>query len=118
MKPINIIKTLKEADQSWRSRVNEAQLKNLPENPVWVVGAVRVGQKSYRVNAKVFMEPSKFGINKGPTSKLWISSKGKTICNYDRRWDTKPKDEKEKAICDEILKYVEDFRKRNPYETD
>ena len=116
MKPITVLKKLNEADQSWRNKVMESHLENDKNNPVWIIGWVRFGQRRFRVNAKVFMEPSKFGIDGGPTSKLWIcDARDNTICNYDRNWDVRP-DGRNKEICDEILKYVEDFRTRNPYE--
>ena len=117
MKPIEVINKLNEADQSWRHKVMEAKLSNYKDNPVWIIGDVRVGQKSYHVNAKTFMEPSKFGIGGGPTSKLMIQdNKGKTICNYDRGWDVEPKDGEETEICNTILNYIEEWRTRNPYE--
>lgn len=116
MKPIEVINKLNEADQSWRRKVMEARLHNDKDIPVWIIGDVRVGQKSYHVNAKTFMEPSKFGINEGPTSKLFIQdSKGTTICNYDRGWDTKPEGDNAE-ICNTILSYIEEWRARNPYE--
>ena len=39
--------------------------------------------------AKVFDEPSQYGINGGRVSKLWLEHKGQPILNYDRGWDTK-----------------------------
>ena len=115
MKPINIIKELKEADQSWRYKVMESQLKNDEEIPIWVVGWARVGNKKYNVSAKVYMEPSKFGINEGPTSKLYIEdTKGNVICNYERGWEVRPEGNND-IVVNAILDKVEDFRERNPY---
>lgn len=116
IEPIVDYDDITESDQSWRHKVMEAKLSNYKDNPVWVVGDVRVGQKTYHVNAKTFMEPSKFGIGKGPTSKLMIQdNKGKTICNYDRGWDIEPEGDNAE-ICNTILNYIEEWRTRNPYE--
>lgn len=104
-----------EADQSWRYEVMESQLKNDEEIPIWVVGWVRVGNKKYNVSAKVYMEPSKFGINEGPTSKLYIEdTKGNVICNYERGWEVRPEGNDD-IVVNAIIDKVEDFRERNPY---
>lgn len=45
----------------------------------WVLG--KFGDN--RFEAKIYTEPSDFGINNGHVSKLWIEG----IVNYDRGWD-------------------------------
>lgn len=95
-------------------RVN---LHNAPDNPVWVIGNVTIGGETYKVTAKVFLEGSQFGINKGPVSELYIAKDGKCIVNYARGWDTKPSEEY-KEIYKTILNVVKDFRKSNPYDVD
>ena len=44
---------------------------------------------------KVFDEGSRFGINNGKISKLWIQRKQnkEEVANYDRGWDIKPFDD-------------------------
>lgn len=44
---------------------------------------------------KVFQEGSRFGINNGRISKLWIQRKQnkEEVANYDRGWDIKPFDD-------------------------
>lgn len=50
----------------------------------WVEGTIA----DYKFNAKIFMEPSKFGLNNGRVSKLWVRGHGpNTFINYDRGWD-------------------------------
>jgi hypothetical protein len=45
----------------------------------------------YTVYAKVYSEPSQYGIDKGLISKLHIKDKdGKEVVSYDRGWETKP----------------------------
>ena len=40
--------------------------------------------------AKVYDEPSCYGIDEGRISKLTIKINGKTVVNYDRGWDIEP----------------------------
>lgn len=40
--------------------------------------------------AKVYEEPSEYGIDAGRVSKLAIRIDGKVVCNYDRGWDMEP----------------------------
>jgi len=54
-----------------------------------------------RFNAKVYDEPSEFGIDNGNVSKLWIEG----IANYDRGWDIKPKTADGKKMVAELLQY-------------
>lgn len=45
----------------------------------------------YTYEAKVYAEPSHFGINNGRISKLSIrDAKGEQVANYDRGWDSLP----------------------------
>lgn len=61
--------------------------------------------------AKVYDEPSQYGINGGRISKLWLEHKGKPILNYDRGWDTKSGQfelaDEHKAFYDELLSALE-----------
>ncbi len=50
----------------------------------WLIGTFR----GLRVSAKVYDEPSQFGIEGGRVSKLWIKNDLTGIeVNYDRGWD-------------------------------
>ena len=61
----------------------------------------------YIVSAKVYSEPSKFGIDNGKVSKLLISDKDdKEIISYDRGWDKRPLYE-HKEIYEKVLKVLE-----------
>ena len=95
----------------------EVNLHNDSNNPVWVIGNIIVDGTVYEVRAKVFLENSQFGINKGPISKLYIAKDGKCIASYDRGWDVRPSDEN-KEVYKIITKSVKDFRKNHPYEVD
>jgi len=96
----------------------KTDLHNDKSNPVWIVGDISIDNKTYRVNAKVFLEDSEFGIENGPVSKLWIAdSNGDCVINYDRGWDVKPTAETEE-IYNIALGAVRSFRNDNPYEPD
>ena len=53
--------------------------------------------------AKVYDEPSEFGINGGRISKLTLKCNGKTILNYDRGWDVKPQTKSAKIVLEALL---------------
>lgn len=112
-------KNLKESFKgNFEGKKIKTDLHNDKSNPVWIVGDISIDNKTYRVNAKVFLEDSEFGIENGPVSKLWIAdSKGNWIINYDRGWDVKPTAETEE-IYNIALGAVRSFRNDNPYEPD
>lgn len=97
--------------------IEEYSLRNDRENPVWIVGSVVCNGKQYSISGKVYLEGSKFGIDNGPISKLWIKDmeKSKVIVNYDRGWDVKPADEN-KDLYEAVMKLLVDYREKNPYE--
>ena len=112
-------KNLKESFKgNFEGKKIKTDLHNDKSNPVWIVGDISIDNKTYRVNAKVFLEDSEFGIENGPVSKLWIAdSNGNWIINYDRGWDVKPTAETEE-IYNIALGAVRSFRNDNPYEPD
>ena len=112
-------KNLKESfEGNFEGKKIKTDLHNDKSNPVWIVGDISIDNKTYRVNAKVFLEDSEFGIENGPVSKLWIAdSNGNWIINYDRGWDVKPTAETEE-IYNIALGAVRSFRNDNPYEPD
>ena len=54
-------------------------------------------------NAKVYDEPSDFGINNGKISKLWIDG----MANYDRGWDKIPQTQKALRRVKELVEYFD-----------
>lgn len=69
---------------------------------MWREGALKVHDSVYRYQMKVYGEPSRFGIEGGKISKLWITREDMTVCNYDRGWDIRPTDP-ETQLAMEIL---------------
>lgn len=65
---------------------------------MWKEGNIKVGSTIYRYQVKVYDAPSKYGINQGRISKLWVQLEGKTVINYDRGWDKKPITQAENAV--------------------
>lgn len=81
-------------------------LSDIKDN--WYIGIVTLPSgKKYEYNAKVYDEPSDYGIDCGKISKLcfWELGKnwGSCLCNYDRGWDVKPKTADAKAVYKALL---------------
>lgn len=61
----------------------------------------------YEFEAKVYDEPSEYGIENGRVSKLWVykvvNGKKQTAFNYDRGWDVKATTVKDKKVLKTIL---------------
>lgn len=99
---------------------SEVNLKVDADIPMWIKGTVKINDIEYEVQAKVFLEGSEFGIDKGPISKLTIKNLNdkNTIVNFDRGWDIKPSNEEDKKVYEEIVKIVKKFRDENPYKVE
>jgi hypothetical protein len=69
------------------------------QHPNWVEGEADV----HSFQAKIYDEGSHFGIDDGRVSKLSISG----VCNYDRGWDSQPKDKQGWNILNEAVKNLE-----------
>lgn len=70
---------------------------------MWKENSIKAGDTIYHYQAKVYDTPSKYGINQGRISKLWVQSEGRTVIRYDRGWDKKPVTQEENAILCIIL---------------
>lgn len=65
--------------------------------------------KGYKYTAKVFSEPSDYGIDfgeegDGRISKLGVTKDGETICCYDRGWVKLPVEEDDLEAVSEIIR--------------
>jgi hypothetical protein len=78
------------------------------EDPImWKQGKVSIDGKEYSYTAKVFDEPSHFGIDDGKVSILSIRNEdGKEVVNYSRGWDIKPKGVKIKKAYAEVMNII------------
>jgi len=65
----------------------------------------------YEIEGMVFNEPSKYGINNGRVSKLWVRKDGNIIIAYDRGWDIKPKSKDDRQLLKEITDRLEKLDK-------
>lgn len=74
-----------------------ANIKITRTDGQWKLGTI----DGIKFNAKVYEEPSEFGIKNGNVSKLWIDG----VCNYDRGWDVRAKTAEGKAMVKAILAY-------------
>jgi hypothetical protein len=71
----------------------EIELTSCGSDTNWITGYIYHKKEVYKFEAKVFDEPSKYGIHNGRISKLWVHPKGDPgnwLINYDRGWDIKP----------------------------
>ena len=63
---------------------------------MWTDGVINVIDIEAKViravhfQAKVYDEPSSYGICDGRISKLQLKIYGEVVCNYDRIWDIRP----------------------------
>lgn len=110
-----------------KKKLNESIMKNLKEyvnienihpmgskDDIWLSGDVEINGTGYNFSAKVFMEPSEYGINGGQVSKLCIGNNENCILNYDRGWDIlDPMFTPD--ILEDIVEALETFREKNPY---
>lgn len=58
----------------------------------------------YKYEVKAFDMGSDWGIKGGRISKLYIAKGKETVCAYERGWDTLPKDDEAKTVCEALLK--------------
>ena len=70
---------------------NTATLRRTGLGNLWNNGTATIAGTTYKINAKVYAEPSEYGIGGGRVSKLWVSdpATGHTY-EYDRgdEWGT------------------------------
>ncbi len=76
----------------------------------WVKWEYHDNGKVYKGDAKVFDEPSDYGINNGRVSKFYAQANGIGVANYDRGWDENPSKE-HKATIDKIIKKLDKYAK-------
>ncbi len=74
-----------------------------PAGNGWQEGALRVGSGIYHYWVKQYETGSEYGINEGRVSKMMLTRKGETVCNYDRGWDVKPVDDETETAMEILL---------------
>ena len=78
---------------------------------MWHFGTIGIpkedgGYVSVKYQVKVYSKGSKFGINGGRISKLWLSINDQQVANYDRGWDEEPsREEAQLALCILLNRY-------------
>lgn len=71
---------------------------------MWKEGVIGIHGIPYHYWIKVYEEGSIYGIDGGKISKLMIKRKGEIVCNYERGWDMKSKDEDTQIALAILLK--------------
>ena len=73
-------------------------------NNMWHEGSLEVGKSIFRYCIKAYGEGSEYGIGEGRISKLMLKRKGKVVCNYDRGWGIRPRDQDTLQALEELKK--------------
>lgn len=60
---------------------------------MWARGIIGINGRRLKYEAKVYDEPSEYGLFEGRVSKLCITENGKEVFNYDRGIDIDSDDE-------------------------
>lgn len=86
--------------------------RNQEENTMWKQGVIGIpnGEGSYtavKYCAKIYDEPSKYGIEEGRISKLELRQGGKIVYNYDRGLDIPPQTAEAEMALAILLKEYE-----------
>lgn len=83
--------------------------KYYPYASNWVVGTFENRGATYRFNAKVYPEPSIYGIKEGRVSNLWVKNLklDKEVFNYNRGFDIGNESMCEKGMIKDLLAYLE-----------
>ena len=71
---------------------------------MWHEGSLEVGDSIFQYCIKAYGEGSDYGIDEGRISKLMLKRKGKVVCNYDRGWDIRPRDQDTLQALEELKK--------------
>ncbi len=87
---------------------HKMKILQAPTDSNWVTAIV----DGFYTQAKIFAEPSTFGVNNGHVSKLCVCEgthwdHTKVIINYDRGWDVG----EERPEVDSIVSQLEDYAK-------
>lgn len=79
-----------ETDRKCKKPDNNVMLWHEEQFEVGTLDWPRTVSKTVRYLVKVHEKGSKYGIEGGKISKLWIEMGNEVIANYDRGWDIRP----------------------------
>lgn len=86
----------------------EYMVKNLKPHVGQIGDSTEIKDGDFKAVIKSFPKPSKYGIDGGKISKLWIKNTktNDVVANYDRGWDTEldDSDKELKKFYDRIIK--------------
>lgn len=89
---------------------------DLYPNSNWVSGIYEYRGVEYNFEAKIFPEPSDFGINGGHISKLYIENMvtKQLIISYDRGHNHGDSERYNRGMVKELIDYLTGYTKSNP----
>lgn len=90
------------------------KLKKGPDmypNTNWVVGTYEYRTVLYKFNAKIYSEPSVYGIKEGRVSKLWVRNEqnNKVVFHYERGYDIGDESQTERGMLKDLLGFLENY---------
>ena len=91
--------------------------KGDPKRDLWLRGRI-AAMPGYSFSAKVYDEPSQFGIEGGKISKLQVNKDGQQVMNYDRGWDDKPKNAEHREALQRVRIGLGDVSRHRVVEPD
>ena len=71
---------------------------------MWSEGSIKVRNSLFHYWVKHYDEPSEYGINNGPVSKLTLKRNGEIVYNFDRGLDVEAVDEDTELALAILLK--------------
>lgn len=97
-------------------KVNLKKSKKLYPYSNWVSGIYEYRGVKYNFEAKIYPEPSDFGINEGHISKLYIENMvtEQLIISYDRGHDYGDSERYNRGMVKELIDYLTGYTKSNP----
>lgn len=89
---------------------------DLYPNSNWVSGVYEYRGIKYNFGAKIFPEPSDFGIDEGHISKLSIENMktGQLVISYDRGHNYGDSRKYSRGMVKELIDYLTEYAKNNP----
>ncbi|WP_050763165.1 DUF7678 domain-containing protein [Roseobacter sp. GAI101] len=81
------------------------------DKSLWIEGSIMT-MPGYTFHAKLYDEPSKFGIEGGKISKLDVRKDDNLVMRYDRGWVVDPKTQEQKEALQRIRTGLDDTPKK------
>lgn len=90
--------------------------KDLHPYSNWTAGTFENRGRKYKFEAKIYPEPSIYGIDCGNVSKLWVATEDKKriLVSFDRGMVEGDRSLLYKGMVAELIKYLNDYATKTP----